>query len=55
VIYRLELDGDGTCIYFEHSGFGMSQPWGQQAFREADFGWVKMLKRLKAWREPCAE
>ena len=47
VIYRLEPDGDGTRILFEHSGFDMSQPWGEQAFRGAEFGWSKMLERLK--------
>jgi hypothetical protein len=25
VIYRLESDGDGTRVFFEHSGFDMSQ------------------------------
>jgi len=46
VIYRLEPDGDGTRVLFEYSGFDMSQPWGEQAFRGAEFGWVKMLERL---------
>ena len=46
VIYRLEPDGDGTRVFFEHSGFDMSQPWGEQAFRGAEFGWAKMLERL---------
>ena len=46
VIYRLEPDGDGTRVFFEHSGLDMSQPWGEQAFRGADFGWAKMLERL---------
>ena len=27
VIYRLEPDGDGTRVFFEQSGFDMSQPW----------------------------
>jgi hypothetical protein len=38
VIYRLESDVDGTRAFFEHSGFDMSQPWGEQAFRGAEFG-----------------
>ncbi len=46
VSYRLEPDGDGTRLIFEHSGFDMSQPWGEQAFRGAKVGWVKMLERL---------
>ena len=46
VIYRLEPDGDGTRVFVEHSGFDTSQPWGEQAFRGAEFGWAKMLERL---------
>ena len=38
-IYRLEPDGDGTRVFFEHSGFDMSQPWGEQAFRGVEVGW----------------
>ena len=37
---------DGTRVFFEHSAFDMSQPWGEQAFRGAEFGWAKMLERL---------
>jgi hypothetical protein len=46
VIYRLEPDGDGTRVFCEYSGFDMSQPWAEQAFRGAEFGWVKKLERL---------
>ena len=48
VSFRLEPDGEGTRVLFEHSGFDFSQPWGEQAFRGAEFGWVKMLKQLAA-------
>jgi uncharacterized protein YndB with AHSA1/START domain len=48
VCFRLEPDGDGTRIFFEHSGFDDSQPWGKQAFRGAEVGWAKMLERLTA-------
>jgi uncharacterized protein YndB with AHSA1/START domain len=48
VSFRLEPDGDGTRVLFEHSGFDVSQPWGEQAFKGAEFGWVKMLKQLAA-------
>jgi len=41
-------DGDGTRLFFEHSGFDVSQPWVEQAFRGAAFGWAKMLKQLAA-------
>ena len=37
VSFRLEPDGDGTRVLFEHSGFDVSQPWGKQALRGAEF------------------
>ena len=46
VSFRLEPDGDGTRVLFEHSGFDVSQPWGEQALRGAEFGWAKMLGQL---------
>ena len=46
VSFRLEPDGDGTRVFFEHSGFDLSQPWGKQAFRGAELGWQKMFERL---------
>ena len=48
VSFRLEPDGDGTRLVFEHSGFDLSQPWGDQAFQGAEFGWAKMLGQLPA-------
>ena len=48
VSFRLEPDGDGTRIHFEHSGFDISQAWGDQAFHGAEFGWAKMLGELPA-------
>ncbi len=48
VSFRLEPDGEGTRVLFEHSGFDVSQPWGEQAFRGAEFGWAKMLGQLSA-------
>lgn len=48
VSFRLEPDGDGTRVVFEHSGFDVSQPWGEQAFHGAEYGWAKMLKQLVA-------
>jgi hypothetical protein len=48
VSFRLEPDGDGTRLVFEHSGFDLSQPWGDQAFQGAEFGWAKMFKQLAA-------
>lgn len=46
VSFQLQPDGDGTRLLFEHSGFEVSQPWGEQAFRGAEYGWAKMLKQL---------
>src|SRR6516162_6665377 len=48
VSYRLEPDGDGTRLVFEHSGFDLSHPSGEQARQGAEFGWAKMLKQLPA-------
>lgn len=48
VSFRLEPDGEGTRVFFEHSGFDVSQPWGEQAFKGAGFGWAKMLGQLPA-------
>ena len=46
VSFHLESDGNGTRIFFEHSGFDLAHPFGQQAFKGAEFGWAKMLKQL---------
>ncbi len=48
VSYRLEPDGDGTRLFFEHSGFDLAHPFGKQAFKGAEFGWTKMLEQLGA-------
>lgn len=46
VTFQLEPDGDGTRLYLEHSGFDLSHPWGEQAFKGGEYGWAKMLKQL---------
>ena len=46
VSFRLEPDGEGTRVLFEHSGFDVS--WPDQAVRGAEFGWTKMLGQLPA-------
>jgi hypothetical protein len=48
VSFRLEPDGDGTRVLFEHSGFDLSQPRGNQALKGAEYGWAKMLEQLRA-------
>jgi uncharacterized protein YndB with AHSA1/START domain len=46
VSFHLEPDGGGTRLVFEHSGFNLSQPWGEQALKGAEHGWAKMFKQL---------
>jgi uncharacterized protein YndB with AHSA1/START domain len=46
VSFELDPDGDGTRLRFEHSGFDVSLPMGEQAFKGAEFGWTKMLGQL---------
>lgn len=46
VSFRLEPDGEGSRLFFEHSGFDLSQGWSEQAIQGAEFGWAKMLKQL---------
>jgi uncharacterized protein YndB with AHSA1/START domain len=46
VSFQLEPDGNGTRLLFEHSGFNLSLPRGDQAFKGAQFGWAKMLEQL---------
>jgi uncharacterized protein YndB with AHSA1/START domain len=48
VSFRLEPDGEGTRLFFEHSGFDVSLPFGEQAFKGAEYGWAKMLGQLPA-------
>lgn len=46
VTFQLEPAGQGTKLLFEHTGFDISIPFGEQAFKGADYGWTKMLKEL---------
>jgi hypothetical protein len=46
VSFRLAPDGEGTRVFFEHSGFDVSVPFGEQALKGAEFGWARMLKQL---------
>lgn len=48
VTFRLEPEGDGTRLFFEHSGFDLTHPFGSQAFKGAEYGWAKMLGQLAA-------
>jgi uncharacterized protein YndB with AHSA1/START domain len=46
VSFRLEPAGEETRLFFEHSGFDFSLPFGEQAFKGAEYGWAKMLGQL---------
>lgn len=48
VSFRLEPDAAGTRLFFEHSGFDLSLPFGTQAHKGAEYGWAKMLNQLAA-------
>ncbi len=48
VSFQLEAEGEGTRVIFEHAGFDVSTPQGNQAFRGAEFGWTRMLGQLPA-------
>lgn len=47
VDYRLEPEGDGTRLYFEHSGFDVTGPAGDGALKGAEYGWAGMLGKLE--------
>jgi uncharacterized protein YndB with AHSA1/START domain len=46
VSFLLEPEGSGTRLVFEHFGFDLSHPFGNQAFKGAEFGWARMLEHL---------
>src|SRR5256885_1678095 len=46
--FRLDPDGAGTRLFFGHCGFDVTQPWGNQPFKGAEYGWAKILGRLAA-------
>jgi uncharacterized protein YndB with AHSA1/START domain len=49
VSYRLEPDGEGTRLIFEHSGFDLSQPWCEPAMRGLEYGYAKIFKQFAAF------
>lgn len=46
VSFRLEPDGNGTRVFFEHAGFDLFQAFGEHALKGAEYGWARMLKLL---------
>ena len=49
VSYRLEPDGEGTRVLFEHSGFEQTP-----AFKGSEYGWKVMHGKLAKVLEPAA-
>jgi uncharacterized protein YndB with AHSA1/START domain len=46
VTFQLESEDGGTRLSLEHSGFDLSQPFGDQAVKGAQFGWSGLLEKL---------
>jgi len=46
VTFNLLPDDGGTRLTFQHSGFDLSEAFGPQAFKGAEYGWTRMLKQL---------
>ena len=51
VSYRLEADGAGTRVFFEHSGFEQEQ---EQACKGTEYGWKMMHGKLTKVLEAAA-
>lgn len=47
VTWRLEAVEDGTVLHFEHAGFNLDTPMGQQAFQGMGSGWPGLLSRIE--------
>jgi uncharacterized protein YndB with AHSA1/START domain len=48
ITFRLEPEGDGTRLFFEHAGFDPDSPMGQTALRGMGDGWPGLLRRIEA-------
>jgi uncharacterized protein YndB with AHSA1/START domain len=44
--WRLEPEGTGTRLFFEHSGFDLDSPLGRQAYEGMGRGWPSLLRRI---------
>ena len=49
VSYRLEPDGDGARVFFEPSGFDLSQPWANRLSEEPSLVGRKCSSGFPAW------
>ncbi len=47
VTYRLEPEGDGTRVHFEHSGFDLAEPYNAAAYRGMSPGWATLEQGLE--------
>ena len=47
VSFRLEGEGNGTRVHFEHAGFDAFGPAGAGAYQGAEYGWTRMLGALE--------
>lgn len=45
--WRLEPEGDGTCLTLEHKGFDLDSPLGKFAFHGMRGGWPAVLARIE--------
>ena len=47
ISWRLEPQGEGTLLSFEHAGFDLDSPAGERAFRGMEQGWAALLARIE--------
>jgi uncharacterized protein YndB with AHSA1/START domain len=46
ITFRLEPEGSGTRLHFEHSGFDLDSPIGKMAYEGMSRGWPDVLGRI---------
>ncbi|MEV7605117.1 SRPBCC domain-containing protein [Paenarthrobacter sp. NPDC089322] len=46
ITWTLEATENGTTLHFEHAGFNLDTPMGQQAFNGMGNGWPGLLARI---------
>ena len=47
ITWRLEPEGEGTRLSFEHSGFDLDTPMGTRAFEGMGEGWPNVIARIE--------
>ena len=53
--WRLQPEGDGTRLSFEHRGFDLNSPLGKTAFQGMGAGWSNVLTRIETVLTESAE